>query len=176
MLENLLQWSRMQQGLIPFNPKVLKLLPVIDECIEMHLASAKIKGIEISIDVPTEMEAFADCDMLQTVIRNLVSNAVKFTPGGGRINFSAKTGNDKSIIISISDTGIGMGQEMIGKLFNLDVQANRRGTEGEPSTGLGLLLCNEFIDKHGGKLWVESEEKNLPAGKAGGSTFYFTLP
>ncbi|PKP30196.1 MAG: hypothetical protein CVT99_14295 [Bacteroidetes bacterium HGW-Bacteroidetes-16] len=176
LLENLLQWARMQQGLIPFNPKALKLLPVVDECIEMHLASAKIKGIEISIDVPSEMEAFADCDMLQTVIRNLVSNAVKFTPRGGRINFSAKTGNDKSIIISISDTGIGMGQEMIGKLFNLDVQANRRGTEGEPSTGLGLLLCNEFIDKHGGKLWVESEEKNLPAGKAGGSTFYFTLP
>ncbi|MFA6270959.1 MAG: PAS domain-containing sensor histidine kinase [Candidatus Paceibacterota bacterium] len=176
LLENLLQWSRMQQGLIPFDPKVVKLLPLANECIEMHLASAKIKGIEITIDFPSDMEVLADSDMLQTVIRNLVSNAIKFTPIGGRINFSAKTDNDKTIEISISDTGIGMGQEMIGNLFRLDVQANRRGTEGEPSSGLGLLLCKEFIEKHGGKLWVESEEKNLPDGKAGGSTFYFTLP
>jgi len=197
LLENLLHWARMQQGLIPFNPKVLKLLPVANESIEMQLESAKIKDIEIITDFPADISVFADSDLLQTVIRNLISNAIKFTPIGGKIHISAKTGSDKTVEISISDTGIGMDKEMMDNLFRLDVQTNRKGTEGEPSTGLGLLLCKEFIEKHGGKLWVESEEKNLPAGlpaaclarlpadrqgrqdrhgKAGGSTFYFTIP
>jgi signal transduction histidine kinase len=114
--------------------------------------------------------------MLQTVIRNLVSNAVKFTPNGGKISLSAKTTGNKSVEIAIKDTGIGMNSAMVDNLFRLDVRTNRPGTEGEPSTGLGLLLCKEFIEKHGGKIWVESEEENLPTGKAGGTTFYFTIP
>ena len=135
----------------------------------MMLESAKSKGIEIACNVPVEIEVFADNHILQTVIRNLVSNAVKFTPKGGKISVSAEATSDKGVQISIKDTGIGMSPKMVDNLFRLDVQTNRKGTEGEPSTGLGLMLCKEFVEKHGGKIWVESEEGN-------GSTFYFTLP
>ena len=169
LLENLLEWARIQQGLIPFNPKVVELLPIINESIALVLESAKSKGIEIAYDIPDDLAVFADSNILQTVIRNLVSNAVKFTLKGGKISLSAITTGDKSVEISIKDTGIGMNSAMVDNLFRLDVQTNRKGTEGEHSTGLGLLLCKEFVEKHGGKLWVESEE-----GK--GSTFAFSLP
>ena len=106
--------------------------------------------------------------MLQSVIRNLFSNAVKYTQEGGQISISGKIDDNKSIEISIKDSGIGMSKDVVSNLFRLDVQTGRKGTEGEASTGLGLLLCKEFIEKHNGNLWVESEE-----GK--GSTFYFTI-
>jgi signal transduction histidine kinase len=107
--------------------------------------------------------------MLQTTIRNLVSNAVKFTPKGGTIRILATSAGHNEIHLSVKDTGIGMSSSLIEGLFRIDGLSSRRGTEGEPSTGLGLLLCKEFIEKHGGKIRVESEE-----GK--GSTFSFTLP
>ncbi len=169
LLENLLEWAKMQQGLIPFDPKVVKLLSILDESIAMALESAKSKGIEIANDIPNGLEVFADSNILQTVIRNLISNAVKFTRNGGTVSVSAKATSDKGVEISIKDTGIGMSPKMVDNLFRLDVQTNRKGTEGEPSSGLGLLLCKEFIEKHGGKIWVESEE-----GK--GSVFYFFIP
>ncbi|MFZ4572532.1 MAG: ABC transporter substrate-binding protein [Bacteroidales bacterium] len=168
LLENLLDWSRMEQGLIPFNPDVVQLLPFVNESLSMTMESAKIKGIEISCDIPEGMEVVADRNMLQTVIRNLVSNAVKFTRKAGNIRLSAIASGEKNVEISISDTGIGMSQEMVNGLFLLDSQTNRQGTGGEPSTGLGLIICKDFIEKHGGKLYVRSEE-----GK--GSTFYFTV-
>lgn len=169
LLENLLYWARMQQGLIPSSPESVRLRPIVDEGIAIVLESAQNKGIEIAYDIPDDIEVFADNRMLQTVIRNLVSNAVKFTPKAGNVSLSAKATDDKSIEISIKDSGIGMSSAIIDKLFQLDIQINRKGTEGEPSTGLGLLLCKEFIEKLGGKIWVESEE-----GK--GSVFYFTIP
>jgi len=169
LLENLLQWSRMQQGSIPFNPELLQLLQVVDECITMEIEQAKNKGIEITHKIPDDLMVFADSNMLQTVIRNLVSNALKFTPKGGKISVSAKTTGDKGVEISVKDTGIGMTSEMINNLFRLDVKTNREGTDGEPSSGLGLLLCKEFVEKPGGKIRVESEVGN-------GSTFYFTIP
>jgi signal transduction histidine kinase len=91
------------------------------------------------------------------------------------VNISAKTTGGQNVVISVSDKGIGMSQTMVNNLFRLDFQSNRKGTEGEPSTGLGLLLCKEFVEKHGGEIWVESEEGNLEVGKAGGTSFYFTL-
>lgn len=169
LLENLLHWSSMQQGVIPFNPESVRLLPVADESITMILESAKIKGIEINCTIPDDLVVFADTNLLQTVIRNLVSNAVKFTLTGGKVNLSAKTTTDSNIEIFVQDSGIGMSQKLLGDLFKLDVKTSRKGTSGEPSTGLGLLLCKEFIEKHGGQIWAESE-----VGK--GSTFYFTLP
>jgi signal transduction histidine kinase len=169
LLENLLQWAKMEQGAIPFNPNLVQLLPVVDESIVMQLESAESKGIAIAYNIPDDIIVFADSNMLQTLIRNLVSNAMKFTPKGGKISLSAKTNSDKSVEISIKDSGIGMSSEMVGNLFSLDVKTSRTGTEGEPSSGLGLLLCKEFITKHGGRIWVESEE-----GK--GSTFYIILP
>ena len=169
LLENLLEWARMQQGLITFNREIAQLAPIVDESIAIILEPAKIKGIEIILDISADITVFADRNILQTVIRNIVSNAVKFTPKGGRIRVSAKVTDYNNVEISIKDTGIGMSNKMIDDLFRLDVQTNRKGTEGEPSSGLGLLLCKDFIEKHGGRIWVESEE-----GK--GSTFYFSLP
>jgi len=167
LLENLLQWSRMQQGSIPFHPKVWQMLQVVEECMEMEPANNK--GISIVYDIPDHIEVCADKDMLQSIIRNLVSNALKFTPKGGKIRISAKGLPDNSVEITVKDTGIGMSPSMVGDIFKLDAQTNRKGTEGEPSTGLGMLLCKEFVEKQRGTIWVESEE-----GK--GSAFKFTLP
>ena len=169
LLENLLEWARMQQGLITFNREIAQLAPIVDESIAIILEPAKIKGIEINLDIPDDITVFADRNILQTVIRNIVSNAVKFTPKGGIIRVSAKVTDYNNVEISIKDTGIGMSNKIIDDLFRLDVQTNRKGTEGEPSSGLGLLLCKDFIEKHSGKIWVESEE-----GK--GSVFFFTIP
>ena len=169
LLNNLLEWSQIQKGSVTFDPIVIKLLPLVDESIGMVTESAKTKEIEFFLDIPDDLEVFADKNMLQTIIRNLFSNAVKFTNKGGKVSFSTKIIDDKSIEISINDTGIGMSHEIIDSLFRLDFKSIRKGTEGELSTGLGLLLCKEFVEKHGGKIRVESEE-----GK--GSTFSFTLP
>lgn len=169
LLENLLQWARMQQGLIPFEPEVTKLNPIVIESITLMMEPAKSKEIDLTYDIPPEINVLADRNMLQTIIRNLVSNAVKFTQKGGRIGISAKVTEDKSVELSIKDTGIGMNPAMISDLFSLDIKTNRTGTEGEPSSGLGLLLCKEFVEKQGGKIWVESEEER-------GTRFCFTLP
>ena len=169
LLENLLHWARMNQGLIPFNPEVRALLPIVRESVEMIHESAKSKRIRIQYDFTDDIVVFADTNMLQTIIRNLVSNAIKFTPRGGQITLCGKENSNKNIEIAIKDNGIGMSPLLVEQLFRIDVQTGRRGTEDEPSTGLGLLLCKEFIEKHGGKIWVESIE-----GK--GSTFIFTIP
>lgn len=169
LLENLLHWARMQQGLIPFKREHVVLHLIVEESVAMLMDAAKSKKIDILCNIPHEITVFADSNMLQTVIRNLVSNAVKFTRHGGKVNIKAIVAADKSVKIFIKDSGIGMSPAIIDHLFQLDVKTGRNGTEGEPSTGLGLLLCNEFVEKHGGKISVESEE-----GK--GSTFYFTIP
>ena len=169
LLENLLHWSLMQQGLIPFNPEILHLHAILEESLEMIIESANEKGISIAYDIPAEIEVYADTTMLQTIMRNLVSNAVKFTRNGGKIILSARAGKHDGIKIAVKDSGIGMNRIIINNLFQLDVQTSREGTDGEPSTGLGLLLCKEFIEKHGGKIKIKSQE-----GK--GSVFSFTLP
>jgi signal transduction histidine kinase len=169
LLENLLQWSKFHQNLIPFNPKLVQLLPLVNESLETIMESAASKEIVITNTIPRETALWADSVMLQSVIRNLVSNAVKFTPKGGEITLSAKTAEEKNVEISVKDTGIGMNPKMAKNLFQLNQQVNRKGTEGEPSSGLGLILCKEFVEKHGGKIWAESVE-----GK--GSTFFFTIP
>jgi len=176
LLENLLEWSQIQKGALPFNPEGFQLGEVVGKSVDMIRESAKSKNIEIVTDIADGLLAFADMNMLQTIIRNLVLNAIKFTPKRGKISILAKATNDNNIEISIHDTGIGMSQTMVENLFQIDVKNNRIGTDGEPSTGLGLLLCKEFTEKNKGKIWAESKEANLAEGKAGGSTFYFTLP
>ena len=111
----------------------------------------------------------ADVYMLAGIIRNLVTNAIKFTPMGGKIEISAQAKPDKSVEFSVQDSGIGMSKTMIDDLFHLDINTSRKGTEGESSTGLGLLICKDLIEKHGGNLSIESEE-----GK--GSNFRFSIP
>jgi len=169
LLNNLLEWSRMQQGNINFEPKAIPILPFVTSTLQTIIEPATKKGIEVTIDIPENLQVFADENMLASTLRNLASNAVKFTPSGGKVSITAKPTVDNKIEISVKDSGIGMDSEMLENMFKLDVSISRKGTDGEPSTGLGLLLCKDFIEKHGGRIWAESEE-----GK--GSGFYFTLP
>ncbi len=169
LIENLLEWARMEQGTIPINPVLVHLLPMLEESLAIVAAPAKEKSIRIEYDIADNLEIFADKNILQTVTRNLVSNAVKFTPHNGKITLSTKHNPGKSVEISVSDSGIGMNAELVEKLFKIDIQTKRPGTDKESGTGLGLILCKMLIEKHGGKIWVESEE-----GK--GSVFRFTIP
>ena len=169
LLENLLQWSLIQQGLIPFIPVRSSLFQIAEESNSSILEPARRKEIEIVNRIEENIIAIADHQLLQTIFRNLMSNAVKFTPKGGRIILSATFEGENIVQIAIQDNGIGISPDMVDKLFRLDVQTGRKGTEGEVSSGLGLVLCKEFVERHGGKLWVESTEGE-------GSIFYFTLP
>ncbi|EKD31589.1 MAG: hypothetical protein ACD_77C00296G0011 [uncultured bacterium] len=168
LLDNLLQWSRVQQGSIPFNPKTINLKSVALEATELIKQNAEEKNIEFVIDIPEEILVNADNNMLQSIIRNLVSNAIKFTSQGGRVTLSAGIKAEDKIEIIVEDNGIGMSKEMMESLFYLNVETGRTGTDGEPSTGLGLIICKEFIEKHNGTLSIESEIKK-------GSRFIITL-
>ncbi len=169
LLGNLLEWSRMQRGLTAFAPSSFLLMPKISESMVLIKDAADKKNILICYAVPEDLTIFADGNMLGGILRNLVTNAVKFTPKGGIITISARPNNDNMAEMSVKDTGIGMNKDLIDNLFQLDINTNRKGTEGEYSTGLGLMICKDFIEKNGGKLFIESEE-----GK--GSDFKFTMP
>ncbi len=169
LLENLLEWSRLQRGLMDFEPEKFNLNKEIKECADLLTESARKKEIGIDLYVPVDMALVADKHMFDSVIRNLISNAIKFTPSGGNVRVEALISDNNETEIRISDNGIGMPAELIGKLFLLNEKTSRKGTDGEASTGLGLLLCKEFVVKHNGRIWVQSE-----VGQ--GSTFYFTIP
>jgi CheY-like chemotaxis protein len=169
LLENLLEWSLLQRGLKGFEPVSCLLMPLVMDSIQPFMASANTKEVVIRYEIPGDLEIFADTSMLASIIRNLASNSIKFTPKGGTVTIAAKSVHDNLFEISVKDTGVGMDSTMVKNLFRLDVQTNRRGTEGEPSSGLGLNLTKDFVEKHGGKIWVESIESQ-------GSTFYFTIP
>jgi|WetSurMetagenome_2_1015567.scaffolds.fasta_scaffold00658_8 PAS domain S-box-containing protein len=169
LLENLLDWSKVEQGLLRLNPQESLLQSLVDENLPKITDSATRKKIRISSAVPEGLKISSDINVFHTVLRNLLSNAVKFTHKNGEILISARNTDRINIEISVKDNGIGMSHEMVSNLFKLDAQVNRKGTEGEPSTGLGLILCKGFIEAQGGRIWVESEE-----GK--GTVFYFTLP
>lgn len=168
LLENLLEWSLLHRDITPFAPIQTKLIPHVNSCIEIMHDSAAKKDIIITSSIPEEISVTADIHMLQTVIRNLISNAIKFTHRGGTVHISAETKSEQIVVISVKDTGIGIEANVIPTLFLIDTNSKTKGTDGEVSTGLGLILCKEFVEKHNGKIWVESE-----AGK--GSTFYFSL-
>lgn len=168
LLENLLEWSRMQIGKKEFVPRELKLNYVINDNIVLLSGMANSKAIELTSDVEEDLSVIADHNMLKTVLRNLITNALKFTPRGGKVKISAKDRGD-CIEVSVMDTGIGISQENQKKLFRIDAPYVTAGTEQEIGTGLGLVLCRDFIKKHRGKIWVESEIDK-------GSIFTFTLP
>ena len=170
LLENLLQWSQVHQGLMQFKPKELSLNNLINNCIENYFDIAKNKNISLASKYSknTDIIVFADENMLKLVLRNLISNAIKFTNTNGEIQIIAEQINNQTII-SIKDNGIGINKETLNKLFKVEESFSSNGTHNEKGTGLGLLLCKEFIVKHGGKIWLESEE-----GK--GSCFYISIP
>jgi signal transduction histidine kinase len=131
---------------------------------------AKAKEITLVNNILEEQYVTADIPMLNTIIRNLISNAIKFTPNGGMIEIGTiDQPSEGSIVIYVKDSGMGMSDEIKEKLFKIDSKITNVGTNNEKGTGLGLILCKEFIEKHGGRIWVESE-----IGK--GSTFNFSLP
>jgi len=169
LLENLLHWARVQQKTIPFNKSENLLLRVVTESIEHVAEAARNKNITIQINIPEDLRVVADKNLLQTIVRNLVSNAVKFTPRGGLVSIEGKNSGQQFAEVSVCDNGIGMSPEMLANLFKLDARNGREGTDGEPSTGLGLLLCKEFVEQNGGKLIVESNINQ-------GSKFIFTVP
>lgn len=169
LLENLLEWTRMQKGVTVYKPEVFSLSKVVNECIKTSVDQATTKNISCEINVPEKLFVYADIHMVETICRNLTSNAVKYTPRGGSIIISTQLNEDNFVSISIHDNGIGMNQEIVENLFKIDRTFKRIGTEGEPSSGLGLLLCKDFVEKNRGRIWVESKENE-------GTTFFFTLP
>jgi len=168
LLENLLEWSRSQTGRIEYKPHDLFLQNLVVENQKLCENMAASKNISIHHDIPDNLIVYGDYDMLNTVLRNLITNAIKFTHKGGEITISASSQNDE-IAISVRDTGMGMDEKTRNKLFKINEKITIVGTEKEKGTGIGLLLCKEFVEKHGGEITVESE-----LGK--GSEFKFTIP
>jgi signal transduction histidine kinase len=169
LLENLLMWSRSQTGRLSYNPSRFAAHFIIDENIDLHEASIKTKQIKIEL-VPESKQAeiFADINMLNTVIRNLMSNAVKFTPLGGTIEVGYRiNGND--CIFFVKDSGIGIEKKQQEQLFDLGQAHIRTGTASEKGSGLGLVLCKDFVEKNKGRIWLESIPEK-------GTTFYFSVP
>jgi len=169
LLDNLLQWSLVQRGIIRFSPEPFLLRNKVFDCITTLFDASRNKELSIDINIPDYIEIVADVHMFETIVRNLFSNALKFTARGGEIFISVVVIKNNFIEISIRDTGIGMPAQLVNRLFIPNEPTGRKGTEGEPSSGLGLTLCKEFVEKHGGQMMAESMEGT-------GSTISFTLP
>jgi len=173
LLENLLIWSRSQRDSIDFKPQEENLFLLSNEMIDLLQLSAKKKWITIKNEIPQHILIYADKNMLSTIIRNLLSNAIKFTPEEGEITIGAELQKDDVentfVQIVVKDNGIGISDDKQAKLFDLGEIEATLGTANEKGTGLGLMLCKEFVEKHEGRIWVEST-----VGE--GSSFYFTLP
>ncbi len=167
LLETLLTWARSQMNQIVFNPAINDLAALLKNNMELKLLSSKSKDITLINKVPSKLEAFYDNDMIHTVVRNILGNALKFTGSGGEIVVSARISAGEAVV-SIADTGVGMSADEMNSLFELG-GTSKNGTQGERGTGLGLIICKEFIEKNAGKIWVS---KNDPQG----TVFYFTLP
>lgn len=168
LLDNLLQWSQIQTGRMKARPSLFNINQMIREVVAIYIPNASEKGITI-IEMPGEyMDVWADRDMIRTVLRNLINNAVKFTAKNGVITISAERAG-KEVLVDVKDTGTGMADTVLNRLFRLENAYSSRGTDNERGTGLGLILCKEFVEQNGGRINVVSEE-----GK--GSTFSFTIP
>jgi len=168
LLQNLLEWSRLQRGGIDYKPEQLNLGSQVNLVTDQLAVNILRKNLDLLNEVEPRIIIHADADMLQSILQNLISNAIKFTDQNGRIVIRAKAA-DKQIEISVEDNGVGISSNRLSTIFNLDEVNSSTGTDGEKGTGLGLLLCKEFIEKHGGTINAESE-----LGK--GSIFRFTIP
>ena len=168
LLMNLMVWAQSQSGRMDFNPEYFDIITLIDEVTLILNDIAEQKSIHIASKLPASIQVNADKEMIKTVMRNLISNAIKFTQAEGKITISV-VDKQNELIVSVSDTGVGISKDRIEKLFNISDGYSTPGTQNEKGTGLGLVLCKEFIDKNNGRIWVES--------KAGiETTFNFSLP
>ena len=169
LLENLLEWSRSQRGTIKFNPTKIDIFAIAQLCVDLLTLTAEKKSIKLINSVPRSEFIYADAKLITTIIRNLMSNSVKFTREDGEIEVGYRELDNGEVEVSVRDTGVGMDAERVASLFQIDKSKSTNGTNGEVGTGLGLILCKEFVEMHGGKIWVESEVGI-------GSKFIFTLP
>jgi PAS domain S-box-containing protein len=168
LLMNLMDWSRLQTGRLKFSPEYFDATISIRSIIELLNISAEQKSICTKLNLPEKLLVYADKFMLETVLRNLISNAIKFTPKKGKVMISIED-KEKEFLFLIEDSGVGIAKKNLEKLFRIDEDFSLPGTENETGTGLGLILCNDFIQKHKGNIWVESEP-------GVGTKFYFTIP
>jgi signal transduction histidine kinase/ligand-binding sensor domain-containing protein/AraC-like DNA-binding protein len=168
LLENLLEWSRSQTNRIKFNPEDVNLSALVDENISLLKINAGNKKIKLMNDTGDDIYVFGDRNMLTTIIRNLLNNSIKFTEKGGKITIKTEE-SENMVILAVADTGIGMSNEVKEKLFRIDQSVAQTGTAGEAGTGLGLIICKEFVEKNNGTIWVESELNK-------GTTFFVKIP
>lgn len=175
LLENLLSWSMMQRGIMEAHPESISLAQLIPATAEIFAPNAALKGIQLTVSVAEGLMACADPEMVKTVLRNLLSNAIKFTPTGGRVSVTARpqlrydVSTPEFIEVLVADTGVGMMEADLDKLFKIDVHFSTQGRGKEEGAGLGLILCKEMAEFNRGQLWLESAP-----GK--GTTATFTLP
>jgi signal transduction histidine kinase len=178
LLENLLTWSRMQQGRIEYSPRPIDLHDLAERTVGLLTEVAQGKNIRLAHTVEPKLMIHADEYMIDTVMRNLTSNALKFTPDEGEVIISARphqngissnNGGAELVEVLVTDTGVGISQADIDKLFKMDVHHSTQGTAHETGTGLGLIMCQDLVIKNGGQIWVESKEKK-------GTTVTFTVP
>ncbi len=169
LLEDLLEWARMQMGRVEYNPTTVKLEEVAQQTVKLFTPVAERKEIRLASTLPTDLMSHADVNMVDTVIRNLTNNALKFTPALGRVEIRGRQLDGRWVEVTISDTGVGMTAETQANLFDVGQTRSTNGTDNESGTGLGLVMCREMVELHGGRIWVESE-----VGR--GTTVKFTLP
>ena len=168
LLQNLLEWSRVQIGTVNFRPEIIHLGTIADETCALLAEAAQKKQISVINAIEKDHHVIADENMLKVVMRNLLSNAVKFTYSNGRVRIGTYR-EKEDIVIVVEDNGMGIPPDDIDRVFRIGEDVGREGTAREKSTGLGLILCKEFVEKCGGHIWVESTQHS-------GSRFFFTLP
>ena len=169
LLDNLLNWALIKRGHKRFNPEKIRLNALVKGVVEIVSTQLDLKRIILNNNTNASIDVLVDRESVKTILRNILSNAIKFTPEGGEITVNSIKRTSGFIDVSIKDSGIGMPESISEKLFKLDQKVSRLGTNKEPSTGLGLILCKELVEKHGGKIWVNSQEGE-------GSEFVFSLP
>jgi two-component system sensor histidine kinase/response regulator len=168
LLKNLLEWSQTQTGRIQFNPETIDLPSCIHEVVDLFKETAEQKGIEMKLDIPNEGNIIADKYMLSTIFRNLVANAIKYTYPGGFLHVIAEQ-KEREWQFQVKDNGVGMELELSQQIFQIGTHKSEAGTQKEQGTGLGLILCKEFVEKHGGSIWVDSKP-------GAGTLFGFNIP
>lgn len=171
LLENLLEWSRCQRGFINFYPSAISLHACVEHAISINKSTSENKKVSIINDIPQNIKIYADENMLSTIIRNLLTNALKFTPVGGNpiTVMIGENDNSSGVHFMIRDNGVGMSNEKVKSLFRIDANISTPGTSKEKGSGLGLLLCKEYVKKHKGEVWVESQPGE-------GTTFHIKFP
>jgi len=170
LLENLLEWSHIQTSTIEFNPTSTKLKLIVNEATNLLILAAKKKNITIINSVDIDIEIFVDYNMIYTVLRNIISNSIKYTKQSGLVKIEAFINEiDNNLKICITDNGIGIDENLQSKIFNIDNKITKLGTDNEKGSGLGLILCKEFVEKNGGKIWIESKINE-------GTKVFFSLP